>query len=111
MTMRMIKSMLQAAIFTGAVALPMAALADTDAASGGAEATDKVPDHAQAEARTAGDASGSSGVTRSEGVPDHAQAEPGTDGDASGASGVTRDEGVPDHAAAEARGAAEPTGE
>jgi hypothetical protein len=108
MTTRTIKAMLRAAIFTGAVALPMAALADADALPSGTEGAEKVPDHAQAEARTAG---GGEVGTSGDGVADHAQAEARTAGDASGASSATHEEGVPDHAAAEARSTADQTHE
>ena len=100
-----IKSILRAAVFTGAIAaLPVAALADTGRASGGGdEATAGVPDHAAAEARSTGDAIGTSGDRPF----DHAAAEARSTGD--GTSSFETGAGVPDHATAEARGAADQT--
>jgi hypothetical protein len=102
-----IRSMLQAAIFTGALAgLPAAASADTGTTPSGDDATEPVPDHTAAETRNAGDALGTSG----DGALDHATAEARTAG-AAVSVGAGQNEGVPDHAAAEARGAADPARE
>jgi hypothetical protein len=104
-----IRSVLEATVFTGAIAvLPVAALAETGPTAAGDGATERVPDHAAAEARST---SGASATEATEGVPDHAAAEARSAGDKAGSSGTETGAGVPDHATAEARGAAGQTPE
>jgi hypothetical protein len=85
--------------------LPAAALAgEVDQPTGDEGATNVVPDHAQAEARS-GTARTIPTAEEVEGAPDHAQAE------ARGGAGTTvpapeATPGVPDHAAAESHGVA-----
>jgi hypothetical protein len=103
-------SMLRAAIFTGTVGLvPGVALADS--ANNPPEATEGVPDHAQAEARGAeGHATSAVAAEAKEGNLDHAQAE--RRGGAN-KTGTILNEGsntnVPDHGAAQSRSLDEET--
>jgi hypothetical protein len=93
-TMSMIKATLKAAILTATVGLlPKVALADDSA-------TDRVPDHQQAEEPDARNTVGSS-FNNYSGVPDHQQAEePRTDVNTSGAGHMTG-VNIPDHDTAE----------
>jgi hypothetical protein len=108
MTKTAIKSMLRAAIFTGALGfVPTVALAAGETSPRGAEASEGVPDHAAAEARaTGGETASAAGAESPPGVPDHAAAEARSRddrGDTLSATPVEASQGVPDHAAAEAR--------
>ena len=97
--MTSIRTKLQAAIVTGAIAF-LPALARADAAQSSSDARyESMPDHAQAEARSGGETMRSQ-VEAAATPPDHAQAE------ARGAADVKAEKqmtpaGIPDHATAE----------
>ena len=99
-----IKAMLRAAVFTGTIGvLPHAASADSGNKPPGEETSDKVPDHAEAQARGTG-ATTPTTEEQTARAPDHATAE----ARGPGAKVVPTDEKTsraPDHATAEDRGA------
>jgi hypothetical protein len=99
--MTKISATLRAAVLSGAVGL-LPSMAFADSGSSGTE-TPAVPDHAAAEARSAGAANTPSEETKP-GVPDHATAESRGQGEMAPSAEQAADR-TPDHATAERRGA------
>ena len=99
--MTKISATLRAAILGGAVGL-LPSIAFADSGSSGPE-TPAVPDHAAAEARSAGAANSPTDETKP-GLPDHATAESRGEGETA-PSREEATERAPDHATAERRGA------
>ena len=105
--MTTIKAMVRAAILTGAVGfLPTAALAD-DTRPSHSEVSGTVPDHAEAEARSASGTMIHSTLRTTPGIPDHAQAEARSMEDTTDSS-IRASSIVPDHQTAEEPTAASP---